>query len=46
LACATNNFSIDNKLGEGGFGTVYKVLIWKQSGNWIASIFHGTDWFL
>jgi hypothetical protein len=27
LACATNNFSTDNKLGEGGFGTVYKVLI-------------------
>jgi hypothetical protein len=22
---ATNNFSIDNKLGEGGFGPVYKV---------------------
>lgn len=21
----TNNFSIDNKLGEGGFGPVYKV---------------------
>jgi len=27
LACATNNFSTDNELGEGGFGTVYKVLI-------------------
>ena len=23
---ATNNFSFDNKLGEGGFGPVYKVL--------------------
>ncbi|ONM57982.1 hypothetical protein ZEAMMB73_Zm00001d021680 [Zea mays] len=23
---ATNNFSVDNKLGEGGFGPVYKVL--------------------
>jgi len=22
---ATNNFSIENKLGEGGFGPVYKV---------------------
>lgn len=22
---ATNNFSVDNKLGEGGFGPVYKV---------------------
>jgi hypothetical protein len=22
---ATNNFSFDNKLGEGGFGPVYKV---------------------
>lgn len=22
---ATNNFSIDNKLGQGGFGPVYKV---------------------
>jgi hypothetical protein len=28
LACATNNFSTDNKLGEGGFGPVYKVLIY------------------
>jgi len=23
---ATNNFSIENKLGEGGFGPVYKVV--------------------
>jgi hypothetical protein len=32
LACATNNFSVENKLGEGGFGSVYKVLIYKESG--------------
>jgi len=25
IAHATNNFSHDNKLGEGGFGPVYKV---------------------
>lgn len=25
IANSTNNFSIDNKLGEGGFGPVYKV---------------------
>jgi len=25
LAMATNNFSTDNKLGQGGFGIVYKV---------------------
>lgn len=27
IAKATNNFSLDNKLGEGGFGPVYKVYI-------------------
>lgn len=27
VADATNNFSDDNKLGEGGFGPVYKVII-------------------
>lgn len=25
IETATNNFSDDNKLGEGGFGQVYKV---------------------
>ena len=27
IAAATNNFSIENKLGEGGFGSVLKVVI-------------------
>ena len=26
IATATNNFSDENKLGEGGFGPVYKVI--------------------
>jgi len=26
IIAATNKFSIDNKLGEGGFGPVYKVI--------------------
>ena len=26
IACATGHFSINNKLGEGGFGPVYKVI--------------------
>ncbi|KAG6756985.1 hypothetical protein POTOM_037285 [Populus tomentosa] len=39
LACATNNFSVSNKLGQAGFGPVYKVIIiHKQSCN-IASEF-------
>ena len=25
IATATENFSVDNKLGEGGFGPVYRV---------------------
>lgn len=28
LAISTNNFSLTNKLGEGGFGPVYKVYIY------------------
>lgn len=26
IAKATNNFTIDNKIGEGGFGPVYRVI--------------------
>lgn len=31
IATATRNFSSENKLGEGGFGPVYKVLSILQS---------------
>lgn len=27
IACATNHFSSDNKVSQGGFGPVYKVSI-------------------
>lgn len=27
ILVATNNFNIENKLGEGGFGSVYKVIV-------------------
>ena len=30
LATATDNFSATNKLGEGGFGSVFKVITLKQ----------------
>ena len=26
IVSATNNFAIDNKIGEGGFGPVYRVI--------------------
>ena len=33
LRTATNNFSDTNKLGQGGFGPVYKVLEYYSMGN-------------
>lgn len=33
IKVATNNFSKDNRLGEGGFGTVYKVTFGNSSLN-------------
>ncbi|KAG5516616.1 hypothetical protein RHGRI_037369 [Rhododendron griersonianum] len=33
IVSATGNFSLDNKLGEGGFGAVYKVWsLWQEGG--------------
>ena len=31
MATATNNFSDENKLGEGGFGPVYKVIPYRMT---------------
>ena len=33
IIAATDNFSITNKLGEGGFGPVYKVVLLNKSQN-------------
>ena len=37
-AIATNKFSSNNKLGEGGFGLVYKVTLINQFASYSASI--------
>lgn len=31
LKLATDNFNLSNKIGEGGFGSVYKVLVHHHS---------------
>ena len=31
ITIATNNFSLESKLGEGGFGPVYKVISKKEN---------------
>jgi len=38
IKVATNNFSKDNRLGEGGFGTVYKVRFGNSSVNEICFV--------
>lgn len=38
LKDATKNFHIDSKLGEGGFGIVYKVFLWFKDGRIIHKI--------
>ena len=38
IAIATNNFSSNNKLGEGGFGLVYKVTLIDQFASYSTSI--------
>ena len=43
LKVATTNFSEDNKLGEGGFGPVYKVLVIYDAYA-IFSHFYLVDW--
>lgn len=39
LHAATNNFNYDNKLGEGGFGSVYWGQLWDGSQVMINTIF-------
>lgn len=43
ICSATNNLSIDNKLGQGGFGSVYKVRILPSIGE---KKTYGVVWFL
>ena len=38
IAIATNKFSSNNKLGEGGFGLVYKVTLIDQFASYSTSI--------
>jgi hypothetical protein len=37
LKAATNKFSEDNKLGQGGFGEVYKVLNWYNASSFFSN---------
>lgn len=40
LATATNNFHSENKLGQGGFAPVYKVILIYQSSSYFSSHKH------
>ncbi|KAA8519921.1 hypothetical protein F0562_014169 [Nyssa sinensis] len=42
LAIATNNFDIGNKLGQGGFGPVYRGSVEEDDG-WIVSVVHDEE---
>lgn len=44
LHAATNNFNYDNKLGEGGFGSVYWGQLWDGSQVW--SFFYFSFYFI
>lgn len=47
LQSATNNFNYDNKIGEGGFGSVYWGQLWDGSQLlWIIPLFLFFEFFL